>query len=286
MEEALFYYARLHWSIPTSRGYGRRLRFLVFDEANGKLMGLIGMCDPVYSLQARDSWIGWAPAARQSRLNLVMDLFVLGSVPPYSALLAGKLMSSLAASNEVREIFAKKYGGRRSVISAVDIAGDLALLTTVSALGRSSQYNRLTFEGHPLFLAVGATKGTGEIQFSNGVYETMREHALKWCTPSARHARWGDGFRNRREVVKKCLTDVGLSSDWVTHGIHREIFVVPTATNTRRVLLGLDETLDYVDRPTDRLIDWYRRRWLLPRAARDATFSTFDPDTYRLWTAR
>ena len=39
-EELLFRYACLHWSIPVSSGYGRRLRFLVVDDYNGKLEDL------------------------------------------------------------------------------------------------------------------------------------------------------------------------------------------------------------------------------------------------------
>jgi hypothetical protein len=53
-EELLFRYASLHWSIPVSSGYGRRLRFLVVDDHNGKLIGQIGLGDPVYSLGPRD----------------------------------------------------------------------------------------------------------------------------------------------------------------------------------------------------------------------------------------
>src|SRR6266542_4299687 len=39
-DELLFRNARLHWSVPISAGYGQRLRSLVFDRQNGKLMGL------------------------------------------------------------------------------------------------------------------------------------------------------------------------------------------------------------------------------------------------------
>ena len=45
-DEILFRYACLHWSIPVSSGYGKRLRFLVVDDHNGKLMGLIGLGGP------------------------------------------------------------------------------------------------------------------------------------------------------------------------------------------------------------------------------------------------
>jgi hypothetical protein len=44
-EERLFRYASLHWSIPVSSGYGRRLRFLVVDAHNEKLIGIIGLGD-------------------------------------------------------------------------------------------------------------------------------------------------------------------------------------------------------------------------------------------------
>ena len=58
-EELLFRYASLHWSIPVSSGYGRRLRFLVIDDHNKKIIGLFGLGDPVFSLAARDNWIAW-----------------------------------------------------------------------------------------------------------------------------------------------------------------------------------------------------------------------------------
>src|SRR5438094_716617 len=137
-DELLFRYARLHWSIPVSAGYGRRLRFVVYDDSNGKLIGIFGLADPVFSLGARDSWIGWNLASKKVRLQCVMDLFVLGAVPPYSQLLCGKLVALLATSREVQRAFHRKYGGERSFIRGKSLDGRLALLTTTSALGRSS----------------------------------------------------------------------------------------------------------------------------------------------------
>lgn len=74
LEARLFRYASLHWSIPVSEGYGRRLRFLVLDAGHGdRLMGLFGLGDPVYSIAARDAWVGWTPAQKAARLYHVMD---------------------------------------------------------------------------------------------------------------------------------------------------------------------------------------------------------------------
>src|SRR5260370_21131684 len=54
----LFRYASYLWSVPLSGGFGRRLRYLVIDESNGKLIGIIGLTDPVIGLKVRDQWIG------------------------------------------------------------------------------------------------------------------------------------------------------------------------------------------------------------------------------------
>ena len=64
----LFRLASLTWGVPVSNGYGRRLRFLVFDKNNDKLMGLIGLADPVFNLGARDDAIGWNSQDRKDRL--------------------------------------------------------------------------------------------------------------------------------------------------------------------------------------------------------------------------
>ena len=78
----LWRWLSLHWSIPVSSGYGRRLRFLVVDDGHhGKVIGLIGLADPVFALGARDAWVGWDAPTRGQRLANVMDAFVLGAVP-------------------------------------------------------------------------------------------------------------------------------------------------------------------------------------------------------------
>jgi len=55
---ALFRIASLWWSIPVSKGYGRRFRILIFDRSNGKLFGLLALTDPVFNLRTRDAWVG------------------------------------------------------------------------------------------------------------------------------------------------------------------------------------------------------------------------------------
>ena len=285
-EELLFRYARLHWSIPISAGYGRRLRFAIFDESNDKLMGILGLGDPVFAIGPRDKWIGWSSTAKRSHLRHVMDAFVLGAVPPYSDLLCGKYVASLVTSNEVRDSFRRKYRNTTSLIGDRHFDGRLALVTTTSALGRSSLYNRIRLGPRKILEPVGFTAGSGEFHFSNGIYGDIVAFANAHLEPTAKNERWGAGWRSRREVVRRTLRELGLQPDMVYHGIRREIYVAPLAANSREFLRGQHSRLQWYGTSAEELFNNFRERWLLPRAERDTRFKDFVPETLRLWPTK
>lgn len=282
-DELLFRYASLHWSIPVSSGYGRRLRFLVIDKQNNKLIGLFGLADPVFNLGPRDEWVGWDANTQRAKLHHVMDAFVLGAVPPYSFLLCGKLVAMLVASNEVRNAFKRKYGGQTSLIQHKTLDARLALITTTSALGRSSIYNRIKYGERLLYHGVGFTRGSGEFHFSNGLYSTISQYAVRYCEPTAKQETWGTGFRNKREVIKKCLAKIGLPTEWLYHGIQREIFLIPLARNTREFLSGEHSRLLWFDHPVDEMAPFFMKRWLIPRSQTDKRYTLWNPSEWRLW---
>lgn len=283
VESRLFRYACLHWSIPISDGYGRRLRFLIFDDANDKLIGLFGLGDPVYSIRARDELIGWTATNRAARLYHVMDAYVLGAVPPYSHLLGGKLVALAAASDEVRLAFRARYAGRRAILSGREREPHLVLLTTTSALGRSSIYNRIRFRQRFVFRSAGFTSGWGEFHFSDGVYDMLSNFANGHCTPTAKRPEWGKGFRNRRELVRKALVQLGYSENMLNHGIQRELFTVPLARNAYAFLREETDVPLYYRMPFATLVRFWRRRWLLPRAERDDSWTAFRNVEWRRW---
>src|SRR5690606_8320048 len=101
----LFRLATLTWSVPVSNGFGRRLRYLVWDDSNEKLMGIFAIGDPVFNLSVRDKCIGWSGDDRAARLVNVMDAYVLGAVPPYNMLLGGKMIACLVRSIDVYNDF-------------------------------------------------------------------------------------------------------------------------------------------------------------------------------------
>ncbi|SVD59815.1 uncharacterized protein METZ01_LOCUS412669, partial [marine metagenome] len=113
----LFNLASFTWSIPVSTGYGRRIRFLVWDDHNGKLMGLLAIKDPAINLKPREEHIGWDIITKHQKLVNVMDSYIVGSIPPYNQLLCGKLISCLLKTIEVKDIFNKKYKNTVGIIS-------------------------------------------------------------------------------------------------------------------------------------------------------------------------
>jgi hypothetical protein len=285
----LWRWTALHWSIPVSTGYGRRLRFLVIDRGHrDAVIGLIGLADPVFGLGARDKWIGWTRQQRQARLACVMDAFALGAVPPYSDLCGGKLVALLATSREVHHAFRERYAHRTTLIAGRDPEADLALITTISALGRSSIYNRLTGPDRSCaFHCVGFTQGTGDFHLGGDLYHELAAHAAEIIADGTtyRHENWPRGtFRNRREVIQRALDDIGLNSRALRiHGIRRPIYCAPLASNTREWLRGDCTQLNVTAQPASELAAWWRSRWGIPRSSRVTTWRAFNPATWRLW---
>src|SRR5205085_2446109 len=99
---------------------------------------------------------------------------------PYSDLLAGKLVACLIRTDEVRACFAKRYANSQGIISGERKRPRLALVTTSSAFGRSSIYNRVTLNGCRYLRALGYTQGFGHFHIPDELFACVRNYlALK-----------------------------------------------------------------------------------------------------------
>ena len=268
MEGYLFRIATLFWSVPVSKGYGRRMRYLVLDEYNEKLIGILALGDPVFNLRCRDQWIGWNVHQRQERLSFVLDAYVLGAVPPYSALLGSKLVGSLIASSEIRDDFRKKYGNQAGLISKVKKDAHLVLATTTSALGRSSVYNRLRLPDLVEFLKIGTTEGWGHFLVTDEVFKQVRLVLKEHKDPYYDNYKYGQGPSWRLRALRKACTLLNMDSDLLCHGIKREAYAIPLARNWRQILLGLENNPDSPDNSCLAIGASAVNRWVIPRAER------------------
>ncbi len=276
----LFRLATFFWSVPPSQGFGRRSRFLVWDDGSSKLIGIIGLTDPVFNLAARDKWIGWNATDRKARLRLVADAYTLGAVPPYSMLLGGKLVASLLSTNEILLYLNYKYANSTSIILGKPFSAPV-LFTTSSALGRSSIYNRLTLRNERLFEHIGWTSGFGHFQVPNDMFLRLRSLLRAQNHPYADGHSYGTGPNWRMRVIRAAVGTLGLNEDQLlNHGVKREVFGVSLATNFREILRGVDAAPVWKTESIAIRAAGALERWVLPRAERDPSYLSWNADAF------
>jgi hypothetical protein len=269
----LFRLASLSWSIPVSNGYGRRMRFLVWDRSNKKLIGLIALADPVFNMTARDQAIGWNSMDRAARLVNVMDACVLGAIPPYNQLLGGKLVASLVRTREIERKFSKKYGQTQGIISREKKHARLLCVTTTSALGRSSVYNRVRLNGTQYFHPVGFTQGWGHFQIPDDLFSLLRKYLKHKRHCYANGHQFGNGPNWRIRVVRAAFDYLGINSDILRHNLEREVFICSLADNSFQVLSGQERRPKFTTLLSlGEVAQAAVQRWVVPRAERNPEF--------------
>lgn len=269
----LFRFAALTWSVPVSNGFGRRLRYLVWDDNNGKLMGLIAIGDPVFNLGVRDQLIGWTSADRSDRLVNIMDAYVLGAIPPYNVLLAGKLVACLVRSQEIYADFKNAYGGTKGIISGKEKKARLLAVTTSSSMGRSSVYNRLKLGGIQYLEPIGYSGGWGHFHIPDRLFFELRDYLRSIDHVYADQHRYGQGPNWRLRTTRAALDALGFKQDMLRHGVKREVFISHLASNAHSILQTGQGKPDIsgllkVNEIADLAID----RWVVPRAHRRPDF--------------
>ena len=258
----IFRIFRYYWSSPASDYVGRRLRLLIRDDGikNSPVIGIAALGSSIIHIPDRDKWIGWDTETRTKRIIYAMDAYVVGAVPPYNYLLGGKLVSYVLASNEIRDIFKKKYAKTKTLIKRRK-SSDLVLIMTTSLYGQnSSQYNRLIFGNSLLYMPIGTTSGYGTLHISNETYGAMRELAeINGCNTSNR---FGMGPNWRMRVIRSACDVLNLNSDVILkHSFQRGLFAVPLTINFKSFLKGKSETPIYRNLPLNKLVDYWRNRW-------------------------
>lgn len=263
LEDHLFKLVRTSWSMPYSKGYGRRLRFVVMDAHHETVIGIIGLQSAPADLACRDRLVGESPD-KLRWVNATMDAFTLGAMAPYAELLGGKLVAGLVASDEVRIAYWRKYGGARSVMMKQRTMQPLLAVTTTSAFGRSSIYNRLKFEGRSIAEPIGYTKGFGTLHL-----ESVYPEIEAWLKIHDRFVPpgYGNGPKVRWQNIQNTITLLGLPHSLLAHGLEREAFLFRHVSNFERACKQ-EEVPIPIAMPASTWAEYWKDRWGLPRAKR------------------
>lgn len=270
--EDLFAITRGCWSMPFNKGYGRRLRFVVFDNFHESVIGVIGLQSPPADLRSRDSLFAYPKGKKLDLVNNTLDAYTVGAIPPYSFLLGGKLCAGMISTDTVRRMYWRKYMSQRSLMSDQKIKEPLVAVTTTSAFGRSSIYNRLKYGERLLAEPIGYTEGFGTIHLEH-LYSRMVNvlNANGRLTPSG----FGNGPKVRWQNITKALSSLGIPREMLQHGLRREVFLFRLVDRLEEGMAGgsfgapirLEEA---------EFSNYWKERWAAPRAARYPEWSTID----------
>lgn len=261
--EDVFKIVRGTWSMPYSKGYGRRLRFIVYDNYHQAVIGILGYQSPAADLACRDALISVRREKKLQIVNSTLDVYTIGAIPPYSYLIGGKLVAGLAAATDVVAAYKKLYGGKRSEIDDVVVSGELIALTTASAFGRSSIYNRLKFKEGLIAHPIGYTKGYGAVHLEH-LYGDMLRMLLEDGHPVSTGG-FGVGPKIRWQNVTRALQAMNLPGTCLKHGLQRQVYLYPLVDNISSAFAGENPGASRSIR-VDSYADFWKDRWALPRA--------------------
>jgi hypothetical protein len=273
VEEAIYrWWNVVWWSVPYQKAYGRQMRMLLWDTTHKAPFGLIGLQSPVLKMAVRDRYLNIPSENLDVIINKSMQAQRLGALPPYNTLLGGKMAAMSLTSNELRKLYQYKYAGVTTVMNKRILDPDLIFLTTTSAFGRSSIYNRLKYKDQLIAKSLGYTQGSGTFHVSHELYLELQ----KFLKRRKINVNTSFGYGPSRKVK---LIDLGFDllelSEYHYHNLHREFFLFPTTLNLEQVI-SLNEKPVYFDRPLDDLLSFWKQRWALPRSERDNSWDSFN----------
>lgn len=223
--------------------------------------------------------------------NDVLDISVCGAIAPYSEILGGKLVAMLLASPEIVGAYRRRYGSKGSIIAS-SMAGHrvgrkpkLVALTTTSLYGAElNQYTRIRIPAREIgaaidegiaFKKLGLTRGQGSFHFSAVTVDLIEVLLSQLSDNRSVNSIFGEGVSPRLRKIRDGLNECGFPSDAVlTHGSPRIVYGVALTSNLRNYLLERASQPRYLlpQEPaaeiTNRIADFWRRRWLHRRAIR------------------
>jgi hypothetical protein len=229
----------------------------------------------------------------------IADLTVCGAVPPYNALLGGKLVAMLAASPEVVLEYKRRYHSHSSIIAS-SMAGrpvvrpaNLVFIGTTSLYGeRPNQYDRTSY---PSAIVAGPkdtsiryryltssqhrrTSGVGTFQFGRDSKAAIEKYISSTTNGRRVNNVFGEGTSPKLRSLRDGLNALGINSEeMLQHGIEKVVYGATLVANASRYLLRLDDvpqylfSLDKTQASTARIAQYWFDRWASPRMGRSET---------------
>lgn len=263
-ESEIFRLVRGMWSMPHNKGYGRRLRFVVYDDYHESVIGIVGLQSPPADLSSRDSLFAFPKGRKLELVNSTMDAFTVGAIPPYSYLLGGKLCAGLISTDSVRQAYWRQYAGEKTWMNDQAISQPLAAVTTTGAFGRSSMYNRLRYQNRLLAEPIGYTQGFGTLHLEH-LYSSICDFLRS--SNAYKDGGFGNGPKIRWQNISNALAALKLPGSLLKHGVRREVFLFRLVDDLEGGMAG-GNFGNPIPLTVEEYSQYWKERWACPRATR------------------
>ena len=234
--------------------------------------------------------------SRRIGTNL-LEITTCGAVAPYNRMLGGKLVALLLLSPQVAADNLRRYGNEPTIIRSQLKNGPLVPDNTLVWLGTtslyargSSQYERLRLPAGTIspdqpeirYTRFGVTSGYGTVQFANDTVRALDSVVQRKLGYRDVNSVFGEGASPRLRKLRSGLDAIGFNSGLaMLHHQERLIYGVPLFPGAGCFLCGLPTELpDYIASPdsrtdvTERIAEFWRRRWLSSRLAHADSWSS------------
>ena len=279
-----FWWNLVWWSLPYTHPIGRQMRFVLWDEYHDAPFGLIGLQSPPLRSSVRDKFLGLDRENVDYWINQSMYGHRIGALPPFNYLIGTRMVALALTSNEVREAYKMKYGDKKTLLKKRFLPNRLLFITTTSAYGRGSAYERLCYENDKACKFIGFTAGSGTFHIPEDLYLQM----LSFLKKEGHNVRrgYGTGPSRKLRLVDLALRKLKLGK-LSFHNIKRGHYIFPNVSNLHGVI-HREEPPSWHDRPFGDLLSFWKRRWCVPRSLRRDDWKRFRSDPYfekveKLW---
>jgi hypothetical protein len=264
------------WSIPFQHAYGRQMRFFLWDVTHDAPFGLFNIQSPILKMSVRDQYLEIPKNDLDIWVNRSMHAQRVGALPPYNDLIGGKMVALSLVSNEIKEAYYQKYHNSVSLLKQRTLDSDLLFITTTSAFGKSSMYDRLKIDKEPIAISIGFTQGYGSFQISEPIYQKILKYLDETGFNVARC--YGNGPSKKLKILNKAFLSLKLP-EFERHGIKREFYLFPLVYNLKEIIKD-GATPQWKNRSFTELQEYWRERWALKRAKNFPKWKKFKKDDY------
>jgi hypothetical protein len=236
--------------MPQCQIPGRVLSVLVYDQHSKCYLGIIQLTTDLLKSEFKDAYINLDVTKRGRLKQHIRDhsanLSICVPVQPFGFnFCGGKLLTMLAFSIELHELYEKRY------------SNSLALITTTSIHGKSVQYDRLK-----QLKFIGYTKGFGTSHIPASFMDKGKVYLKANCPESL--LRKQSNWQLLKLLVQKLNID---GSQLFYHGQQRGIYCGWTGTNANEFILKniTNFTKDKLE-SVDQCAAFWKQRWAQQRS--------------------